>query len=159
GETLQYTFQVEEGETLMASISWTDPASANENKGNLNETAPVLVNDLNIVVLKEGEDGEFYPWKLTASNGYKAAVQGVNNVDPFEKVEVLNASGTYVIQVNHKGSLQTDHQDFSLIVTGIKASDCVLKTPAELKTGSIQDEKVKLVWESVDDAIYEVAYR
>src|SRR5690606_13807939 len=26
GEMLQYTFQVEEGETLMASISWTDPA-------------------------------------------------------------------------------------------------------------------------------------
>lgn len=159
GEILQYTYQVEEGETLMASISWTDPAFATENKGNLNDATPVLVNDLDIVILKEAEDGEFYPWKLTATNGYSAAVQGVNNVDPFEKVEVLNAVGTYVIQVSHKGSLLTDHQDFSLIVTGIKASDCVLKTPAELKTGSIEDEKVSLVWESVEDAIYEVAYR
>src|SRR5690606_3819946 len=99
------------------------------------------------------------PWKLTASNGYKAAIKGVNNVDPFEKVEVSNASGTYIIQVSHKGTLLKSRQDFSLIVTGIKGSDCVLKTPAELKTGSIQNEKVNLVWESVDDAIYEVAYR
>src|SRR5690606_25170907 len=159
GETQQYTYQVEEGQTLMASISWTDPASANENKGKLNDATAVLVNDLDIVVLKKDEDGEFYPWKLTASNGYKAAVQGINDVDPFEKVEIPNASGTYIIQVSHKGSLVTDHQNFSLIVTGIKGSDCVLKTPAELKTGSIQDEKVSLVWESVDDAIYEVAYR
>src|SRR5690606_33579145 len=88
-----------------------------------------------------------------------AAVRGVNNVDPFEKVEVLNASGTYLIQVSHKGTLLKEHQDFSLIVTGIKKSDCVLKTPADLKIGSIQEEKVNLVWESVDDAIYEVAYR
>lgn len=159
GETQQYTYQVQEGETLMASISWTDPASANENKGKLNDATAALVNDLDIVVLKKDEDGEFYPWKLTASNGYKTAVQGINDVDPFEKVEIPNASGTYIIQVSHKGSLVTDHQNFSLIVTGIKGSDCVLKTPAELKTGSIQDEKVSLVWESVDDAIYEVAYR
>ena len=159
GETLQYTYNVEEGETLMASISWTDPAFATENKGNLNDATPVLVNDLDILVFKEGEDGEFRPWKLTATNGYSAAVQGVNDVDPFEKVEVLNASGTYIIQVSHKGSLLTAQQDFSLIVTGIKASDCVLRTPAELKTGSIADQKVNLVWESVEDAIYEVAYR
>lgn len=159
GEMLQYTFQVEEGETLMASISWTDPAFSGENKGNLNDATSVLVNDLDIVVFKEGEDGEFLPWKLTASNGYKAAIKGVNNVDPFEKVEVSNASGTYIIQVSHKGTLLKSRQDFSLIVTGIKDSDCVLKTPAELKTGSIQNEKVNLVWESVDDAIYEVAYR
>lgn len=159
GETLQYTYQVEEGETLMASISWTDPAFNSDNKGNLNDATSVLVNDLDIVVYKEGEDGEFFPWKLTASNGYQMAVQGINNVDPFEKVEVLNASGTYIIQVSHKGTLLKDHQDFSLIVTGVKGSDCVLKTPADLKIGSIEEEKVNLVWESVDDAIYEVAYR
>src|SRR5699024_9082601 len=159
GETLQYTYRVEEGETLMASISWTDPASAKENKGELNNTSAVLVNDLDIMVLKEGEDGEYYPWKLSASNGYKKAVQGVNDVDPFEKVEIPNAAGTYIIQVSHKGSLSTAHQDFSLIVTGIKASDCVLRTPAELQTGSVEGQKVNLVWELVEDAIYEVAYR
>lgn len=159
GETQRYTYQVEEGETLMASISWTDPAFSNENTGVLNDSEAVLVNDLDILVLKEDENGEFLPWKLTASNGYQAAVRGVNSVDPFEKVEISNASGRYIIQISHKGRLLKDHQDFSLILTGIKGSDCVLKTPEDLSSDLVQDEKANLVWESVDDAIYEVAYR
>jgi PKD repeat protein len=97
---------------LIASICWTDPAGT-ANSGTANDNTPVLVNDLDIRVTKGGIT--YYPYRLTSitTNG-----TGDNIVDPFEKIIISGASGTYTITVSHKGSLSGVSQNFSLIVTG-----------------------------------------
>jgi subtilisin-like proprotein convertase family protein len=109
---------------LMASISWTDQGGTANNTGIFNDPTPVLVNDLDIRVTQL--ENTFMPWKLTAVD---TNTQGDNLVDPYERVDILGASGTYRITVTHKKSLVGGSQNFSLVVTGI-TSDFTLNSQA-----------------------------
>ncbi len=97
---------------LIVSISWTDPAGVARN--NSNDHSAVLVNDLDLRV-KQNQD-TYYPYRLISVSNYGL---GDNDVDPYEKVVVENANGTYTITVNHEGDLENDQQAYSLIITGI----------------------------------------
>ena len=101
---------------LAASISWTDVAGE-QNTNGVNDPTPALVNDLDIRISQvvDGETTEYLPWRLTSVNTNE---QGDNLVDPFEKIEITDASGEYIITVSHKGTLVNDSQNYSLIVTG-----------------------------------------
>ena len=99
---------------FMASISWNDPAGVTNN-GIIDSRVPVLVNDLDIRVSKSNVN--FFPWKLDPANPAASATMGINNVDPFEKVQINNATGTYSITISHKGTL-SGPQKFSLITSG-----------------------------------------
>src|SRR5690606_16302565 len=44
--------------------------------------------------------------------------------DPYERVEVPSASGTYTITITHKGTLTGGSQNYSLIITGITSTSC-----------------------------------
>lgn len=113
GQTYTVTVNADGINDLIASISWTDlPGTANT--GTVNQSTPVLVNDLDIRVSKGGTT--YTPWKLT---GPTSNTKADNNVDPFERIEVANASGSYTITVTHKGTLSGGSQNYSLIVTGI----------------------------------------
>lgn len=114
GETITLTVISDNINPLLASISWTDLPATNYNSGTANDTTPVLVNDLDIRVSSNGTDYE--PWKLT---GVNTNSQGDNIVDPFERVDVDSASGTYTITISHKGTLTNGSQDFALIITGL----------------------------------------
>lgn len=117
GQTLTYTVNSDGINPLIASISWTDrPGTATTA---LNSHTPVLVNDLDIRVTKGGTT--YYPWKLT---GVTTNTKGINNVDPFERVDIPGASGTYTITITYKGTLTGGSQNFSLIVTGINTPAC-----------------------------------
>ena len=113
GET--HTFQVTSDgiNPLLASISWNDLPSNHVNIGTPNRPDPVLVNDLDIRVSKNGTTYE--PWKLT---GVDSNATGDNNVDVFERVDVIGASGDYTVSVSHKGTL-AETQTYSLVITGI----------------------------------------
>lgn len=100
---------------LMASISWTDPEGVISTE--TNSKTPVLINDLDIRVTKNSTS--YMPYRLT---GVTTNDKGDNLVDPFERVDVENAIGSYTITVTHKGSLSGGSQDFSLIVTGLDFS-------------------------------------
>lgn len=126
-------------EPLVATLSWTDP-SGNVSNGTVDSPTPVLVNNLDIKITKNTDT--YFPWKLGGALT-AAAVQGDNNVDNIEKVEVLNPSGIYTITISHKGTTLVNprsgsvpSQDYSLIVTGIDAT---------LGTDSFQTNKFK-VW-------------
>ncbi|WP_211323966.1 GEVED domain-containing protein [Sediminitomix flava] len=140
---------------LMASISWTDPAGT-ANTGTANLSTPVLVNDLDIRVTKN--TSSFLPYKLTGVNSNS---QADNNVDPYERVDVVNASGSYTVTVTHKGSLQGGSQNFSLIVTGLagQAEECVATTPTSLSIGQVTDKSAFASWSSVGGASYDLRYR
>ena len=121
GQTYQITVESDGINPLMASISWTDPA------GNLvttsNNTTPSLVNDLD-VRLDNGTT--YFPWRLTGVNSNSNG--GDNDVDPFERIDISGASGTYTLTVTHDGPLQNNlAQDYTLIVTGVvKVTDPVI---------------------------------
>jgi hypothetical protein len=113
-----YTINVtaSESATLKATISWTDLVGP-VNNGVEDLVTPVLVNDLDIRITKDGET--FFPWKLTTS---LTAVKADNIVDNVEVVEIDNptAGAVYTITVTHKGILEGfAPQRYALIVDGI----------------------------------------
>ncbi len=118
GQTYQITVQSNGVDPLMASISWTDMAGS-LNSGTNSSTA-ALVNDLDIRL----SDGSTYtPWKLT---GVNTNAKADNSVDPYERVDIDNASGTYTLTVTHKGTLSGGAQNYSLIVTGVVVANTPL---------------------------------
>ncbi|RRQ49925.1 T9SS C-terminal target domain-containing protein [Maribacter algicola] len=157
GEIFELTVKATEGATLMASISWTDPASEYINRGELNDGTPALVNDLDIRITQDGKT--FLPWKLNPKNPNAPAEHGDNRVDPFEKIEIPNALGTYTIIVSHKRGLLQDKQDYSLIVSGASFTECSLNSPSGLSLENPLDNKIMLKWNEIVDGLYEVQYR
>ena len=115
GQTYTIQVTVNAPKKLKATIGWTDPAGPVMNE-QLNSPTPVLVNDLDLRIIKDAEVN--FPWKLQLSDVTAPAIKGDNIVDNIEKVEVENALGTYTIQVSHKGSLTGSNQAYSLIVSG-----------------------------------------
>lgn len=155
GQTYTITVDSDGTNPLLASISWTDPAGV-ANTGTANLTTPVLVNDLDIRVSKGGST--FAPYRLT---GVNSNAKADNNVDPFERVDISGASGSYTITVTHKGSLTNGSQNFSLIVTGLTGTPavCNATTPTGLGTTSVGATSATLNWNSVAGTSYQVRYR
>ena len=140
---------------LLASISWTDRAGT-ANTGTVNLTTPALVNDLDIRVTKSGTT--HYPYELT---GVTTNAQQDNNVDPYERVDVTGASGTYTITVTHKGSLTGGSQNYSLIVTGVSGTPvvCNATVPTGVNAATISATGATIFWDVVPSATYDVRYR
>jgi len=105
------------GQPLVATICWTDiPGIANT--GTLNDPTPAIVHDLDIRITQGS--ATFYPWRLQANASLAARRNGDNFVDTVETVAIDNANGgDYTITITHKGNLQTNKQDYSLIISGI----------------------------------------
>ncbi len=135
GETKTFTVTAQGGTVpLMASISWTDPEAV-ANTAGLNDRTASLVNDLDVRVSIASTT--ILPWKLDPANPNNAAVKADNLVDPFEKVQVNSASGTYTITVTHKGTLAAP-QNFTLILSGIN-SPFALRTALPNNTKCISE--------------------
>ena len=86
GASYTITLKSDETNPFMASISWTDlpgQVSTSANNG-----IPILVNDLDIQITKDSDT--FSPWKLT---GVNTNDKGDNMVDPYERIDIEDASG------------------------------------------------------------------
>ncbi len=153
GQTYSVTVNSDGISKLMASISWTDrPGTATTAT---NSTLARLVNDLDIRITKNGTT--HFPWRLTAVN---ANGLGDNTKDPFERVEVANASGLYTITITHKGTLSGNSQNYTLIITGINnAVACNATTPTGLIVSGVGSNSAILTWNTVAGASYELRYR
>lgn len=143
GQSYQITVSAAGG-PLYASICWTDPAGT-ANTGTANLTTPVLVNDLDIRVTQNSDT--YLPWALTSIT---SNAKTDNDVDPYERVDIDNASGSYTITVTHKGSLTSGSQAYSLVVTGLTA--CTLAAPANLTASNVADNSFDLSWNAVSGA-------
>ncbi|MBU2904996.1 S8 family serine peptidase [Arenibacter algicola] len=157
GETKTYKVVANGTEPLSASISWTDPATGAVNSGTLNDMSAALINDLDIRITKDGKT--FLPWKLNAAKADAPAVNGDNRVDPFEKIDIQNAEGDYTITVTHKNTLNQGPQNFSIIVTGIALTDCVLVTPEDIELTNSNETAVTLNWTANTDALFQIEYK
>jgi len=155
GESYTITVESDGVSPLLASISWTD-LGGTANTGTTNLSTPVLVNDLDIRVTQSSNT--YQPYRLT---GVNSNAKGDNNVDPYERVDINNASGTYTITVTHKGSLNSGSQNFSLIVTGVSGTPvvCEATTPTNLGSSNVGSNSADLSWDAVTGATYDVRYR
>lgn len=112
-EVETFTFEVTEQNDIRFTLVWNDPPYAPVEEV-LDDRTPNLVNDLNLLVSKDGES--WYPWKLDPERPEKAATQGVNHVDNVERIDIYTAEpGTYMVKVSHEGDLKDGIQTFSLI--------------------------------------------
>lgn len=151
GQTYSFQVTADGINKLMASISWTDAPGPTTT--DFNSPLSRLVNDLDLRITQNATT--YYPHKLTSytTNGF-----GDNVVDPFERIDVSNASGNYTITVTHKGNLNTGSQNYSLIVTGISAN-CVASVPFETTFSEYKSNGVTLKWKNALDNFYTIRYR
>src|SRR5690606_33407620 len=157
GETRSLSVEANGHEPLTVSLSWTDPDGVLVNTGNLNDTGRALVNDLDIRIIKDGE--AHMPWKLDPAKAGSPATKGDNQVDPYERIEIPNASGSYTITISHKGTLGQGHQDFSLIVSGARMSNCSLQGPSDLALSNASPTGVSLAWSASLETMFELQYK
>lgn len=154
GQTITITVDSDGVNDLMASISWTDrPGVVNSE---LNSPMATLINDLDIRIEKEGVT--YYPWRLTAYNAN--AKDGDNTKDPYERVDVENATGTYTITITHKGTLVGGSQAFSLIVTGIQPIACTtVSVPENIEVLDITGTSALVSWDMVPATYNDLRYK
>ena len=155
GETYSFILKANGMESLSASISWTDPIGEFVNRGELNANKPALSNDLDIRITKNGKT--YFPWKLNPSQASSKAIQGDNQVDPFERIDISDAEGEYVVTISHKGNLMKGAQDFSLIVSGAELTTCRLEAPSEIQVIPATENSIALEWTDMGaDTLYEL---
>ena len=160
GETITFEVDSDGLSALQVSISWTDRAGEAKVGTTPNVSTPVLVNDLDVRVTQGNTT--YYPWRLTAANANSN--NGDNIVDPYERIDVENASGTYTVTITHKGTLVGGNQAFSVIVTGIEqptqSADYVYEngfwTPEHPNLSATANNNILVVNGTADgsDAIY-----
>ncbi len=155
GENYTLTVKAIGTESLTASISWTDPEGEFVNRGDVNATTAALANDLDIRITKDGKT--YFPWKLNPAQASNKAFKGDNLVDPFERIDIPDATGEYTIAISHKGNLTTNAQDFSIIVSGVELTNCRLEPPTEIELTSSDELETALQWSSVGaETLYEL---
>ena len=100
---------------LKITICWTDPAGTPNNVTNLDNPTPKLVNDLDLRVISPTGSTNL-PWVLnpdltnqTSAARSAAATTGDDIRNNVEQVYVAHpTNATYLVQVTHKGSLQSN---------------------------------------------------
>lgn len=133
GELYKFEIKVEEKKSKMVvTLVWNDPA-AQVASSRMDDSAPVLVNDLDVVV-KNGTKS-YFPWRFTKSFVNVRAEKGDNDVDNIEKIELFDVEpGVYEVIVSHKETLlNSKAQEYSLITT--------LGEFEDLKSLEVEEEK------------------
>jgi len=103
-------FQVLEEGTITATLSWYDPHAEAK-------ATATLVNDLDLRIYQD--ETTYFPWKLPTTAQQAATVLGDNRVDNLEQIKISkDLGGVYKVEVSHKGTLENNSQQASLILSG-----------------------------------------
>jgi subtilisin family serine protease len=147
GESFQKIIEADGISPLVVTVCWTDPQGIplSENSLSENSTSRRLINDLDTRLTNTNES--FSPWTLDPTNLFAAAQTGDNSRDNVEKIEIENPSfGEYVITIDHKSSLFSGSQNFSIIVSGVVPSSCNSDIPGNFAANDITDQSAILSW-------------
>ena len=115
------TFYSDGQQPLVVTLAWNDPA-APVSTYILNNAAPVLVNDLDLRLVRNSDGFAFEPFRLGVGQPAAAAQTGDNSRDNIEQVRILTpTAGLYTVQVTHKGALSGNQaQVFALVGSGMR---------------------------------------
>lgn len=146
-DTIRLYFYRDSASTeVKLSLSWTDlkaiPPALTYTPADLNNRTPLLVNDLDVRIIKKSTNFVSYPYKLDPDNPALAATKADNTVDNYERIDagVLD-TGWYEIQITHKDTLDGNlAQEFSLIGSNIQLpqADLNISTPLACSTDTVQ---------------------
>lgn len=146
GASFSYQITITGNEPLSATLAWTDPPGQSNWPVVLNDTTPVLVNDLDIVII-DPSNNTFEPFVLNPANPSAPATTGNNRLDNIEKVFIANpVPGNYTVQITHKGQLVNGLQDFSLVTSAGNQISC--PTPFNLNDIFVGITDAEFTWTS-----------
>ena len=121
GATFSRTVYSDGLSPLKVTVAWTDPA-ASVSTYQLNNPAPVLVNDLDLRLIRQSDGVVFEPYRLVAGQPASPAQTGDNARDNIEQVRITApVPGLYTVQLTHKGALSGNlPQAFALVGSGMR---------------------------------------
>jgi hypothetical protein len=120
GDTVTFDVGCNGSDSIKATICWTDP-SGTPVAAALNPTNKMLVNDLDLRIIRKYDQTTYQPWILNPSSPTSAATTGDNSIDNVEQVLVTSTQRTvYTVQITHKGTLSGGQQYVSVAIQGIK---------------------------------------
>lgn len=120
GGTYTYTTFNDGSKPLKVTINWMD-VPGTPPAASLDPTNRMLVNDLDVRIVRNSDQQVFYPYVMNPANPTAAATTGDNSRDNVEQIMLKSpTAGSYTITVTHKGSLTgLSSQPFSMIISGI----------------------------------------
>ncbi|MFO7935614.1 MAG: S8 family serine peptidase [Bacteroidales bacterium] len=106
-------------EPARITICWTDPEGSFPEPA-LDPVKRMLVNDLDLRLIREVDGREFRPYVLDPLHPENQATTGDNQLDNVEQI-LLEApeKGFYEVAVSYKESLFSGRQNFGLIISGL----------------------------------------
>ena len=128
-----YRIKWEEGEDLVITLCWIDPAFTPLALSLDNPTSH-LVNDLDLMLW--GRGSLKFPYVLNPAIPGSTATTGNNTRDNVEQIRIPKEewrNGSYFLRVSHKGSLVDEIQSYSLIISGQKVEGPLTSKPEELQ--------------------------
>lgn len=135
---------------LRVTICWTDPPGTPVTPLILDPPDIMLVNDLDLRLTHNSVT--YSPWKFDSpdpNSPSETATTGDNIRDNVEQVYIASPpAGDYTITVNHKGSLLSGAQNFSLLMSGSYYSDQSLPVELSSFSATAGNSLVILNWET-----------
>jgi hypothetical protein len=118
GETIQFDIGTEGVGALRATICWNDfPGTVLPPA--LDPTNSMLVNDVDLRIIKKINQEIYSPWILNPTSPSTAATTGDNYRDNVEQVHIESPERTiYTVRITHKGTLVGGSQYVSLAISG-----------------------------------------
>ncbi len=142
GEAYTKTIKSDGMSPIRVTICWTD-VPGTPLPAQLDPETAMLVNDLDLRIIHN--DATYHPWSLNPRKPQQPATNITKNyVDNVEVIDIINPEeGEYTITVTHEGHLLNEHQNFSLIISGMDGnSPPVVDFQASNTEISVGDEVV-----------------
>jgi len=121
GGTYTRSFFSDGQQPLVLTMAWNDPA-APVSTYMVNNPVQVLVNDLDLRLVRNSDGAVLEPFRLVSGQPSSAAQTGDNTRDNIEQVRLqAPTAGMYTLQVTHKGALSGNQpQVFALVGSGMR---------------------------------------
>ena len=121
GGTYTRSFYSDGQQPLVLTMVWNDPA-APVSTYMVNNPVQVLVNDLDLRLVRNSDGAVLEPFRLVSGQPSSAAQTGDNTRDNIEQVRLqAPTAGMYTLQVTHKGALSGNQpQVFALVGSGMR---------------------------------------
>ncbi len=107
-------------EDIRVTVAWTDPPGKVPGI-RLDPKNKILVNDLDIRMIKEADGTVIKPFVLNPSAPGTPAGNGDNVIDNVEQILIeAPKKGFYRLEISHKSILKDNQQDFSQVISGLE---------------------------------------